>query len=258
MAQAPGSTAGIEPWARPTTTHTGQRQKGSLFTGGLPARPLDVPLRAGPRRLLWQGDRGRGAGGRRIPYALPLPSPEGALMAGIVLPSLGCLLVATLRFPAPLTPSYIATAPRAVAVPPVAAAADGKRPLTAPAGPGMKDGNFARRHDGPSAEGASGHRLPRCARLAVVGWPPAPQRAAEQPESPGVEPGLSFLRPQRGQLIAAMPPTRRSPPAPDRRRRRRAAAERSPPPRPPPRFARDDGAGREVPRPTGPVFYGSW
>lgn len=125
-----------------------------LLTGDLPERPLDSPHRADARRLLWHGDRDRGAGGRRIPYALAFSFPPGVLVAGIVRPPLRRLLVAPLRLPAPLAPGLIATAPRPVTVPPVAAAADGKRPLAVPAGAQVQDGDFARQHGGPpGAEG---------------------------------------------------------------------------------------------------------
>ncbi|HVT57071.1 MAG TPA: hypothetical protein VHR45_01615 [Thermoanaerobaculia bacterium] len=67
-------------------------------------------------------------------------------MPGIVFPPMRRLLVAALGGPTLLAPGRLAAGARAVAVTPVAAAADGKRAPAPPAVPQMKNRNLEQGH----------------------------------------------------------------------------------------------------------------
>jgi hypothetical protein len=80
-----------------------------------------------------------------IPYGrCPATRSVLALVAGIVLATVGCFLVAGLGRLALLTPSRLTTTARAEAVASITAAADGKRALTTPAVARVNNGNLVR------------------------------------------------------------------------------------------------------------------
>src|SRR5215207_144833 len=232
MAQGLPIAAGIKPEARLATNHTLHRQRTAFFTRGLPGRRRDGPHRADPRRLLRQGRRDRAGCGRRIPYAQAATGSPSALVAGVVRPPMRGLLVAPLGGPTPLAPRRFATAARPVAVATVAAAADGERPLAAPAPAGVKEGNTHRRPPAPRLWTPA----PACARLLSCGCScPVFWRAAEQPESPRRPPGVFSSTALATGSLTSSPSS-------------------GPLALPPPRYARDDAAW--MARPRGSDFYG--
>lgn len=106
-----------------------------------------------------------------IPYALAVAGTVVPLVAGIVRPTVGCLLVAALRSPPMLAAGLFAAATRPIAVPMVTRAADRKRPLTAPAMTSMENGDLGRRHGPPSSSSKAGQPWTACANLRASSLP---------------------------------------------------------------------------------------
>ena len=133
--------------------------------------------------------------------------------------------MAALGLPALLAPGCLAARPRAVAIPMVAAAANGERPPASPAVAQVQDRSFGRGHRSLQRWGA-GRTLPACARLQQSGLGLGshlrcgPRNDAKAPAPPG----FSFLYPAR----QSIPPP--------------VAAPSPPPHTHPPRYARDDAA----------------
>src|SRR5215217_2192840 len=194
MAQ-PRLPVGIRPRAGAAAHHT-LWLSGSCLTGHLP-RPLDQdPLRAGLRRLLWQRGRRRLRLGRLIPYA-SATRPVLALVASIVLATVRRLLMAGFGSLALLAPSRLAAAARAVAMAAVAAAADGKRTLAAPAVAPMKNRNLVQRHGSLQAPALWTAAIHLCEALNVWFAPRPSSSGSRNNGKPRQPPGFSSFCPHR-------------------------------------------------------------
>jgi hypothetical protein len=130
--------------------------------------------------------------------------------------------MAALGLPALLAPGCLAACPRAVAVPMVAATADGKRPPAPPAVAQVQDRSFELGHRSLQRWGLD-ERCPLVRGSNCQGWASARAYGAGRgtTRKPRRLPGFSFLYPAR----QSIPPPAPSPPHPL-----------------PPRYARDDAA----------------